>query len=80
MAVMMENYHIKIKSNKIEIEFKDFFNDCEVGAQPPFGNLYNMEVFVAEKLTEDENIAFREGDIGDKFYIMPHGQVKVETS
>lgn len=41
-----------------ESEFKDAFNDCEVGAQPPFGNLYNMDVFVAEKLTEDINIAF----------------------
>jgi Ala-tRNA(Pro) deacylase len=41
-----------------ETEFKDAFTDCEVGAQPPFGNLYNMEVFVAEKLTEDTTIAF----------------------
>ncbi|TRX66219.1 aminoacyl-tRNA deacylase [Carboxylicivirga sp. M1479] len=41
-----------------ESEFKDAFEDCEVGAQPPFGNLYNMEVFVAEKLTEDTTIAF----------------------
>lgn len=41
-----------------ESEFKDAFIDCEVGAQPPFGNLYNMEVFVAEKLTEDKTIAF----------------------
>jgi Ala-tRNA(Pro) deacylase len=41
-----------------ETEFKDHFNDCEVGAMPPFGNLYNMEVFVAEKLTEDTQIAF----------------------
>ena len=41
-----------------ESEFKDAFTDCEVGAQPPFGNLYNMEVFVAEKLTGDTTIAF----------------------
>jgi len=41
-----------------ESEFKHVFTDCEVGAQPPFGNLYNMEVFVAEKLTADTNIAF----------------------
>ncbi len=41
-----------------ESEFKDAFIDCEVGAQPPFGNLYNMDVFVAEKLTEDATIAF----------------------
>jgi len=41
-----------------ESEFKDAFVDCELGAQPPFGNLYNMDVFVAEKLTSDSNIAF----------------------
>jgi Ala-tRNA(Pro) deacylase len=28
---------------------------------PPFGNLYGMDVFVAEKLTEDEEIAFNAG-------------------
>lgn len=41
-----------------EQEFKDKFPDCEVGAMPPFGNLYGMEVFVAESLTKDEEIAF----------------------
>ena len=29
---------------------------------------------------EDENIVFRAGDIGDKFYIIAHGLVKVESS
>ena len=28
---------------------------------PPFGNLYGMEVFVAESLAEDEEIAFNAG-------------------
>ncbi len=42
----------------VESEFKDDFADCEVGAMPPFGNLYRMDVFVAEKLTEDTQIAF----------------------
>jgi len=37
------------------------FPDCPVGAMPPFGNLYEMEVFVAERLTEDEEIAFNAG-------------------
>ncbi|WP_430812004.1 MULTISPECIES: aminoacyl-tRNA deacylase [unclassified Carboxylicivirga] len=41
-----------------ESEFKNAFVDCEVGAQPPFGNLYNMDVFVAEKLSKDTTIAF----------------------
>lgn len=41
-----------------ETEFEQHFADCEVGAMPPFGNLYNMDVFVAESLAEDEEITF----------------------
>jgi len=44
-----------------EEEFKDRFPGCELGAMPPFGNLFGMEVFVAEHLTEDEEIAFNAG-------------------
>ena len=44
-----------------EQEFRDMFPACDVGAMPPFGNLYGMDVFVAEKLTEDEEIAFNAG-------------------
>jgi len=44
-----------------EQEFRDLFPDCEVGAMPPFGNLYDMEVYVADALTEDEEIAFNAG-------------------
>jgi len=44
-----------------EQEFKDMFPQCDTGAMPPFGNLYDMEVYVAEKLAEDEEIAFNAG-------------------
>ncbi len=44
-----------------EQEFKDLFPECDVGAMPPFGNLYNMEVFAEESLTEDQEIAFNAG-------------------
>ncbi len=44
-----------------EREFKGMFPECEVGAMPPFGNLYEMEVFVAKPLAEDEEIAFNAG-------------------
>lgn len=44
-----------------EKEFKGLFPDCEVGAMPPFGNLYGMDVFVAKSLTEDREIAFNAG-------------------
>jgi len=41
-----------------EEEFKYYFSNCEVGAMPPFGNLYDMDVYVAESLSKDEQIAF----------------------
>jgi Ala-tRNA(Pro) deacylase len=44
-----------------EKEFKDMFPACEIGAMPPFGNLYGMDVYVSEALTEDEEIAFNAG-------------------
>src|SRR5262249_44029827 len=44
-----------------EDEFKDLFPDCELGAMPPFGNLYGMDVYVAAPLAEDEEIAFNAG-------------------
>jgi Ala-tRNA(Pro) deacylase len=44
-----------------EEEFKYRFPGCEVGAMPPFGNLFDMPVFVAAKLAEDEEIAFNAG-------------------
>ena len=54
-----------VQANKIELaaedEFKSFFPECEVGAMPPFGNLYGMDVYVSERLAEDEEIAFNAG-------------------
>ena len=44
-----------------EQEFKDMFPECEIGAMPPFGNLYGMEVLVSKTLAEDEEIAFNAG-------------------
>lgn len=44
-----------------ESEFRDLFPDCEVGAMPPFGNLYGIEVYVDESLVTDADIAFNAG-------------------
>ncbi len=44
-----------------EDEFRQKFPDCETGAMPPFGPLYGMEVYVAETLTDNEQIAFNAG-------------------
>ncbi len=44
-----------------EREFRDTFPGCELGAMPPFGNLYEMRTLVADTLAEDESIAFNAG-------------------
>ncbi|MDH3430895.1 MAG: YbaK/EbsC family protein [Gammaproteobacteria bacterium] len=72
MAVLPASFRIDldylkrgVEADVVEIasesEFKNLFPDCEVGAMPPFGNLYDMDVYVAEKLAEDEEIAFNAG-------------------
>jgi len=44
-----------------ERAFGDLFPGCELGAMPPFGNLYGMEVYVSKLLAADEEIAFNAG-------------------
>ena len=41
-----------------EAEIANLFPDCQVGTMPPFGNLYGVEVYVGQLLTEDESIVF----------------------
>jgi len=54
-----------MSKNKVELakeeEFEKMFPDCELGAMPPFGNLYDMPIYAAEALSEDEEIAFNAG-------------------
>jgi len=50
--------HVALAS---EGEFKERFPDCETGAMPPFGNLYDMPVFADESLARDKEIAFNAG-------------------
>ena len=72
MAVLPASYRVdfqllkevtgaKVVELANEQEFKYRFPGCETGAMPPFGNLYEMDVFVAESLTDDEEIAFYAG-------------------
>lgn len=72
MAVLPASYRVRLDMLKEltgaktielanEMEFKYLFPECEIGAMPPFGNLYDMEVFVAASLAEDTEIAFNAG-------------------
>ncbi len=44
-----------------ESEFKGKFPECEVGAMPPFGNLYGMPVYISNQLVSQDQIAFNAG-------------------
>jgi Ala-tRNA(Pro) deacylase len=44
-----------------EREFQDAFPDCETGAMPPFGNLYDMPVYADSILAQNDEITFCAG-------------------
>ncbi|GHO50917.1 aminoacyl-tRNA deacylase [Ktedonospora formicarum] len=37
------------------------FPDCEIGAMPPFGNLYGLPVYVEKRLANEDAITFSAG-------------------
>jgi Ala-tRNA(Pro) deacylase len=55
---MLESPKVQLAT---EAEFLNRFPDCELGAMPPFGNLYGMTVYVAASLGEEPEIAFNAG-------------------
>ena len=44
-----------------EVEFQENFADCEPDAMPPFGNLYDLPVYVERSLAEEEYFVFQAG-------------------
>ena len=50
--------HIKLAR---ESRLKRHFPDCDLGAIPPFGSLYDMPVFVSRQLLSNESVAFNAG-------------------
>lgn len=44
-----------------EEEFRDVFPECELGAMPPLGNIYHLDVWVDEKLGSCPTISFNAG-------------------
>ena len=52
-----------------EDEFAESFPDCEVGAMPPFGNLFDLPTYVDRGLAEEETIYFQAGTHTDTMSI-----------
>lgn len=72
MAVLPASHRVNLNrlkthtgAEKVELasekEFKGRFPDCEVGAMPPFGNLYDLPVYAAHDLGDEIEIAFCAG-------------------
>ena len=63
--VNLEKLRHEIKSDDLalatEYEFEDQFNDCELGAMSPFGNLYDLPIYADDRLCDDRSIAFNAG-------------------
>lgn len=72
MAVVPSNHRVRLEDLRglvhgddvrlaHEYEFKRHFPDCEAGAMPPFGNLYDMSTYVSPELAAEGEIAFNAG-------------------
>jgi Ala-tRNA(Pro) deacylase len=71
LAVLPAPNHVRLDKLAAEVrksvrlateqEFSSLFPDCELGAMPPFGSLYNLPVYVDESLAADEAIVFNAG-------------------
>lgn len=72
MCVLSANHKInlgmlkeQLGAEKVELadedEFSKLFSDCELGAEPPFGNLYDMETIMDSSLEGDDHITFQGG-------------------
>lgn len=54
-----------LKAKKVRLateeQFAGIFTDCEVGAMPPFGSLYDLPVYVDESMSGVPEIVFKVG-------------------
>lgn len=58
LGVLLHLNNIRTAS---EDEFKDIFPDCELGAMPPLGNLYHLDVWIDETFHSHPGIIFNAG-------------------
>jgi Ala-tRNA(Pro) deacylase len=52
-------------ANSVELadenEFAKIFDDCQLGAEPPFGSIYNLPTIIDQELLAQEHITFQAG-------------------
>jgi Ala-tRNA(Pro) deacylase len=57
-------HHLHAKNVRLasEYEMEHLFGDSELGAEPPFGNLYDLPTLMDKALTKDKEIVFQGGN------------------
>ena len=72
MCVLSASHKIDLRALKEQLKAKsielaeenqmgELFGDCELGAEPPFGNLYDMPTIMDKALEDDDHITFQAG-------------------
>ena len=79
LAVLPAPNHVRLEKLATEVgksvrlateqEFSSLFPDCELGAMPPFGSLYNLPVYVDESLAADSHAVRRLCSSGEAQYL-----------
>lgn len=62
LGMAVKNLNARTARLATEDEFIAHFPGCEIGAMPPFGNLFGVPVFVDPALEKDEYIYFNAGN------------------
>lgn len=66
LGTYVNDPHVRLAT---EQEMNELFGDCEVGAMPPLGNLFNLPVIVDSGVAEQEFIAFNAGTHRDVIHM-----------
>ncbi len=79
LAVLPASYHINfgklsaIVGRKVQLmeeqKCREIFPDCEDGAIPPFGELYDVPVYMDQALADDPEIVFGAGTLSESLRI-----------
>jgi len=65
ITINLDTVKVETGASKVELanesDFQAQFLGCDIGAMPPFGNLYDMDVYVSPEIAKQEHIAFNAG-------------------
>ena len=61
LYALQSQLHAKNVRLASEYEMKNLFGDSELGAEPPFGNLYDLPTLMDKHLAKDKEIVFQGG-------------------